>query len=92
MIALDTLEHVHPDDRNQGYLEITLAMAEHARFYLHYSLGVSVHDKQFDHPYGIKDIQILMQLTDMRLILFEEYICEHSMVGKIPYVWAVMER
>ncbi len=91
VIALDTLEHVHPNDRDAGYMEIGAALAEHARFYIHYSLGLSTHDKRFDHPFGFKDIQSIMALTGMRLVTCEEYGVNHPN-GLIPYVWVVLQR
>ena len=91
VIALDSLEHVNPTERSDGYAILSTVMAKHARLYIHYSLGLSVHDKRFDHPFGGGDLMSIKALAGLRMVTYEEYVCWNP-AGDIPYVWVVMQR
>jgi hypothetical protein len=91
IIAFDSLEHVRPDDRSEGYARIAKVAAPGCLLFIHYSLGISCHDKEFDHPFGLDDI-VAISRAGFRLKNFEEYDCLHKKAGVIPYVFVVMER
>ena len=59
IIALDSLEHVRPEHRAEGYSRIASVAAKDALLFIHYSKSLSLHDKEFDHPFGLPDIVAL---------------------------------
>jgi cyclopropane fatty-acyl-phospholipid synthase-like methyltransferase len=91
IIAFDSLEHVRPEDRPAGYARMATVAAPGCLLFIHYSNGVSHHDKEFDHPFGLADI-VEIERAGFRLKSFEEYDCHHEKIGAIPYVFVVMER
>lgn len=57
--AFDTLEHVRPEERPEGYLEINRVLAEHGLILLNIPLDESQHQSEFDwgmHPKEVFDI------------------------------------
>jgi SAM-dependent methyltransferase len=73
VIALDSLEHVRPEDREQGYKNIGDVMSENATMIINIPLNKSEHVDDFDFPFGIIDINILCSLTGMYLESYEDY-------------------
>jgi hypothetical protein len=59
IIALDSLEHVKPEHREIGYLRMANVAAPGCLLFIHFSKSMSLHDKEFDHPFGLSDIQAL---------------------------------
>ena len=59
IIALDSLEHVHPDDRVRGYCEIAKRLSKGGLLFINMPHDRSLHDLQFDHGIGLKDIMML---------------------------------
>lgn len=90
IIAFDSLEHVRPEHREDGYKKIAKVAAPGALLFIHYSHGESFHDKEFDHPFGLDDI-VRIQNAGFTLKTYERYVCKHPN-GDIPYVFVVMER
>lgn len=90
IIALDSLEHVKPDDRDVGYRRIADVAADGCLLFIHYSLGTSLHNKEFDHPFGLHDICAL-EKNGFRLISFEQYDCQRPKFV-VPYCFVVMKR
>ena len=91
VMALDTLEHVRPNDRAEGYERLSSVMAKHCRMYVHWSRGESKHDPNFDHPFDMLHVEQLAKITGTRIVKAEEYQCTLPSVV-IPYVWVVMDR
>jgi 2-polyprenyl-3-methyl-5-hydroxy-6-metoxy-1,4-benzoquinol methylase len=93
VIALDTLEHVHPDDRNAGYQCINKVMAEDATMFINMPFTETQHDLDFDHPLMLSDINRLCDLANLEMVTFERYTVyipnrdEHR-----PYGWIVLKR
>lgn len=92
IIALDSLEHVRPQDRPQGYERIAAVAAPDALLFIHYSNSPSHHNKEFDHPFGLDDL-VALERVGFRLKRFENYRCAHPKVKEpLEYVFVVMQR
>lgn len=72
IIALDSLEHVRPEHRAEGYARIYSAAAEGGFLFIHYSYSTSHHDKKFDHPFGLEDI-VSIEKAGFKLIRYERF-------------------
>lgn len=90
IIAFDSLEHVRPEHREEGYRRIFNIAAEGALLFLHFSYAISYHDKEFDHPYGIDEL-VKLERAGFTLLTYERYICDHPN-EKIPYAFVVMQK
>lgn len=90
IIAFDSLEHVRPEHRERGYARIHEVAAPGAILLLHFSYGVSHHDKEFDHPFGVADL-VALERAGFTLVKYERYICTHP-AGDIPYAFVVMKK
>jgi cyclopropane fatty-acyl-phospholipid synthase-like methyltransferase len=90
IIALDALEHVRPEHREEGYARIAAVAAPGCLLFIHYSHSESHHLKEFDHPFGLEDL-VRIQQAGFSLRTFERYACEHPN-GTLDYVFAVMKR
>lgn len=90
IIAFDSLEHVRPEHREEGYRKIFEVAAKDALLFLHFSYATSYHDKEFDHPYGVDEIAKL-EKAGFTLLTYERYICDHPN-EKIPYAFVVMQK
>lgn len=90
IIALDSLEHVRPEHREAGYRRMAYVAAPGCLLFIHYSRSVSLHEKEFDHPFGLGD---LMALEKVGFVLnsYERYPC--LVKGKtLDYVFLVMQK
>lgn len=92
IIALDSLEHVRPEHRERGYAKIASVAKKDALLFIHLSRSTSYHDKQFDHPFGLRD---LVMLEDAGFVLnnYERYECVISKSGeRMDYAFVVMQK
>jgi hypothetical protein len=95
VIALDSLEHIRPEDREQGYRNIGSVMAENATMVINMPLSKGSHDQEFDYPFGLSDIDVICQLADLKLIKYERYgIIFPREDGDVllRYAWVVLKR
>jgi len=92
VLALDTFEHVHPDDREAGWAELARVMAPQCRLFINISLDASAHDEEFDHPFGLRDLADIGEACRMRMDTFEKYKITLKNVGEREYAWVVLER
>lgn len=90
LIAFDSLEHVRPEHRREGYQRMAQVAAPGALLFIHYSLSESHHDKEFDHPFGLDDL-VSIEAAGFSLVTFDRYKCDHK-VGELDYVFVVMRR
>lgn len=94
VICLDTLEHVHPQDREQGYAEIARVTAPAGLLLINMPLSEDAfHDPQFDHPFGFDDLHRI-ERAGFRTRSFERWTPRGSMPGTTPRPsgFVVMER
>lgn len=59
ILALDSLEHVNPEDREQGYENIVSRLARRGVMFINIPLSSSNHNEQFDYGFDLTDLQIL---------------------------------
>lgn len=90
IIALDSLEHVRPEHREEGYARIAAVAAPGCLLFLHYSHSQSHHVKEFDHAFGLEDLTRL-EGVGFKLRNFERYACAHPN-GALDYVFAVLQK
>ena len=92
-VALDSLEHVRPEDREKGYSEVSRVLKPAAAVVLNIPLDVSGHNDEFDHGFKDKDLFELLSSCRMRLHTYETYsvLCGKKKV-KRSYAWAIGKR
>lgn len=90
VIAFDSLEHVRPEHRPEGFRKIFEATANGGLFFLHFSYGKSHHLQDFDHPFGTKDL-LEIEKTGFTLETYERTVCPHPK-GDIPYVFVTFSK
>lgn len=90
VLCLDSLEHVHPDDREKGYAEIARVTKRGGVLLINMPLWECYHDKEFDHPFGPKDFDML-KTAGFELISYEAYRVP-AMNKARPSGFVVMER
>ena len=92
-VALDTLEHVHPTEREAGYKEISRILKPKAQVVLNIPLEESLHMLEFEHGFTLNDMLQLITVCDMELVLWEKYqVYIHKSKGYYNYIWAIAER
>jgi cyclopropane fatty-acyl-phospholipid synthase-like methyltransferase len=91
VIALDSLEHINPEDRDQGYKHLGDVLAEDCTMVINMPMNETGHDLRFDHDFSAKDIVRLGELARMELASFDVYSIDVPS-GKAHYGWAVLQR
>lgn len=90
ILCLDSLEHVHPDDREKGYAELARVAAFGCILLINMPLWEGYHSLEFDHPFGPKDFAML-KVAGFELKNYEAYQVPNN--GKArPSGFVVMER
>lgn len=93
VIALDSLEHVRPEDREAGYAEISRVMAPRGLLFINIPLSESHHVDEFDHGFGLDD---LVRIADAGLSLEKYDTYETIYLGDVSkrrkYAMAVMQK
>jgi hypothetical protein len=90
IIAFDSLEHVRPELREQGYKKIASVAADGCLLLLHFSFSESFHDKRFDHPFGLEDL-VGLEKAGFTLRSYERYECPLPK-QVMKYAFAVMSK
>jgi SAM-dependent methyltransferase len=90
IIAFDSLEHVRPEHRAEGYRRMYEVAAPGALLFIHYSYSQSFHDKEFDHPFGVKDIADLED-AGFSLLKYERFDCQ-GQTDLLDYAFLVMRK
>lgn len=94
VMCLDSLEHVHPEDREAGYDEIARVTAKGGLLLINMPLAEDqFHDIEFDHPFGMDDLHKI-QARGFRMRSFERYSPRRGNPGTEirPSGFVVMER
>lgn len=91
IIALDSLEHVRPEDREFGYENIGKVSAANSIMVINMPLNESYHDEKYDHPFGIKDIERLCSISGFEMVSFEKYMVSPPS-GPAFYGWAILKK
>lgn len=72
IIALDSLEHVRRDDREQGYRNIAERLAPGGLLLINMPCHRSSHDEDFDHGFDLVDLARL-EAEGLRLSKYDRY-------------------
>jgi ubiquinone/menaquinone biosynthesis C-methylase UbiE len=72
IVALDSLEHVRPEDREAGYREIERVMAQDGRLFINIPLSESNHVTEFDHGFGLSDL-LALEKVGLKLEQYNHY-------------------
>lgn len=91
VVALDTLEHVRPEDRDQGYGEIDRVLRPGGKVVLNIPCAESLHDLDFDYGFDRADWVRLMHVTGAEEVCYEEYSVDMP-GGPRTYIWAIAEK
>lgn len=91
VLCLDSLEHVHPEDRERGYAEIARVTKKNGILLINMPLWEGFHDREFDHPFGPKDFSMLKD-AGFELISYEAYMVPAGAGKARPSGFVVMER
>lgn len=91
IVALDSLEHVRPEDRQKGFQEIERVLAPAGKVLIHGPLSETQHNLEFDHAFDVCDVEMLRMAVGGRMQKWEEYDCD--MPGGVRrYFWAEVVR
>lgn len=74
IVALDSLEHINPEDRMDGYKDIVDRMNDEALLVINMPVNRSAHSRDFDHGFDLRDIAVF---EDMGLSLQKYELYEH---------------
>lgn len=93
VIALDSLEHVRPEDREAGYREISRVMAPTGRLFINIPLSESNHVDEFDHGFGLVDL-LGLETAGLKLESYNYYKTAHPTdeTKTREYAMAVMKK
>ena len=91
VVALDSLEHIHPDDREAGNKEINRVLSHPGQLVIHLGLEPSFHDNRFDHPYGSKEVLELLDTCGMRMVRHDVYTVDVGGKDR-DHLWVIGER
>ncbi len=93
IIALDSLEHVKPEDRPEGYRRLGFVMAPDATMFINMPLEETHHDLEFDYPFGNNDLVQIAEASNSRIVKYEEYMVYMSRNDTYRrYGWAVIQK
>lgn len=92
VMALDTLEHVNPEDRIEGYAEVARVTAKGGLLLINMPLEEEIHsqhEKEFDHKFGLNNLHEIEE-SGFQLKSYDRYYSTNT-VPK-PMAFVVMER
>jgi hypothetical protein len=74
ILCFDSLEHVHPEDREAGYAELARVAAKGCLLMINMPLSEDqFHDVMFDHPFGAPDFAMLKKRRAWKMKTYEAY-------------------
>jgi SAM-dependent methyltransferase len=89
--CFDSLEHVHPEDREKGYQEIARVLAQKGLLLINMPLSEDqFHDPEFDHPFGMPDFDQIVK-AGFKLRSYEAYLAFYPELTR-PSAFVVFER
>jgi SAM-dependent methyltransferase len=91
VLCFDSLEHVHPEDRQAGYAELARVTAKGGLLLINMPLSEDqFHDIQFDHPFGAPDFAML-KAAGFAMKTYEAYMAPVPTKAR-PSAFVVFER
>ena len=90
ILCLDSLEHVRPEDREQGYKEIYRVAEKNGLLLINMPLDESRHNPEFDYAFGLKDLEEL-EAVGFKIERYEKY-SVYTPNRTINYGFAVLRK
>jgi SAM-dependent methyltransferase len=90
ILALDSLEHVRPEDRPQGYKEIAKRLAPGGLLFINMPRNRSLHEDEFDHGIDLSDLMML-EKEGLTLHKYDQYDIQYKNYRR-DYAFAVMKK
>jgi SAM-dependent methyltransferase len=90
--AFDCLEHVHPDDRDQGYKEIDRILKPEGIIVLNQPAMESHHNLDYDHGWNHHDMIKLIDATGTHIELYQRYGVKVPNGRMCVYDWIILKR
>jgi SAM-dependent methyltransferase len=88
IIALDSLEHVRPEDRFEGYKNIAARLVKGGLLFINMPYARSLHEDEFDHGIDLSDLVALEQ-AGLFLQKYDYYEIQYQNYRR-GYAFAVM--
>lgn len=89
VIALDSLEHIRPEDRTKGYQEIDRVLKDDGKIVINMPLTDSRHDVNFDHGFREKEFWEVLELFNLDCVEFERMQLRTEKMGTLCYGWGI---
>ena len=90
ILALDSLEHVRPEDRPKGYDNIVDRMDDEAVMFINIPPHRSLHEEEFDHGFDLGDLWEL-EKRGLSLQKYETYSCYYKDYRR-QYAMAILSK
>lgn len=90
ILALDSLEHVHPDDRPEGYRAIAQRLVPGGLMFINLPVSRSIHDADFDHGIGLSDL-VALEANGLIVQRYERYEIQYGNYRR-DYAFAVLTK
>lgn len=91
ILALDSLEHVKPEDRPDGYRAIAERLSPQGLLFINMPKSESGHKTKFDHGIGLEDLRMLEDLG-LKLSKYDLYSLQYPGQGRRVYAFVVMTK
>jgi SAM-dependent methyltransferase len=73
IFLFDTLEHIHPDERQRSYEEIRRVLKDKFLVFINNPLTESFHNPEYDHGFRSKDLLEMCKVLNAEILEVEEY-------------------
>jgi SAM-dependent methyltransferase len=90
ILALDSLEHVRPEDRPQGYKEIAKRLSKDGLLFINMPMNESLHQDEFDHGIGLADL-VMLEKDGLTLVEYKRFDIQYGN-GKRTYAFVVLTK
>jgi SAM-dependent methyltransferase len=90
ILALDSLEHVRPEDRQKGYDNIVERMDDGAIMFINIPPKESLHEDEFDHGFDLHDLWEL-EKRGLTLQKYDTYVL-HYKSDRRQYAMAILSK
>jgi SAM-dependent methyltransferase len=91
ILALDSLEHVRPEDRPDGYKAIAERLERGGLLFINLPITESKHEDEFDHGIGLQDL-VMLEKSGLRLHKYDHYAIRYGPDHLREYAFAVLKK
>jgi SAM-dependent methyltransferase len=90
ILALDSLEHVRPEDRPEGYRNIAERLSPQGLLFINMPKNMSLHEDEFDHGIDVSDVAML-EKCGLTLREYKQYDIQYGNYRR-DYAFVVMTK